>query len=479
MKSRHLFFICIGLLISYRSFAQQNKLPDATTLLLSYVENDSELKNLTLSAKKAALSYESVKIDNGFDVTLSSGTISLQISEDGTSLSAKPSVKANLPAASNLSLTAKSSLSSEAGATNVSDTSLSLGVDIISSVSLSNKITKLKAERSVTEAKRKIEKRAIAAEKEFYTALKNLLSSISSIMTKEENLYEDSIDFEAKKIQGYSSSSSTYRQAELKVISDQHDIDSARHSFIYNCIVFYKKCGYDIEITETDDLMSYVPFGIDDIEAVDVHDFDRELYSEIESADWTYKINSLERASKKTYSLSANAGYTFANSSTKSDSIDAGLNGSIGGLSLGAGISFPLGSQNQSPVYTLSATVNPNTFRKNKITKEQNELTEEQELLAIEAAQAAYETKIVELEQKLDSILWEKKSSEENISMYAALEKDMAKLYEQGYVSKNEYLSSKTNLNNSLIKRLSNRIDLIIYNDDVISNFVSEKFEIN
>ena len=63
--------------------------------------------------------------------------------------------------------------------------------------------------------------------------------------------------------------------------------------------------------------------------------------------------------------------------------------------------------------------------------------------------------------------------------MYEDLERDMSKLYSQGYISETEYLSSKNNLNSNIIKRISNLIDLIIYNDDVISNFVNEKFEIN
>ena len=57
----------------------------------------------------------------------------------------------------------------------------------------------------------------------------------------------------------------------------------------------------------------------------------------------------------------------------------------------------------------------------------------------------------------------------------------------QGHIHKNKIilqnlnnpLSSKNNLNSNIIKRISNLIDLIIYNDDVISNFVNEKFEIN
>lgn len=480
MKKKHFFLFSTYLFFLAIMNAEpqsSQRLPDTTTLLLSYVENDAELKNLILAAKKSALSYQSAKIDTGFDVTLSSGSVTLQVNDDGTKLTAKPSVKMSLPQASNLSVTAQTSFSSESSNTSLSNTSVAVGIDIISSAVISNKLTKLKAERAVTEAQRKIEKRAIAAEKEFYTALKSLLSSINTIMTKRQTLYEDSIDFEAKKVQGYSESSSTYRQAELKVISDQHEIDSAIHSFKYDCVVFYKNCGYDLEIDDKADLMSFVPSGIDEVEPADILKFDKALYTEIENANWTYYINSMERSSKKNYGLSASAGYTFDNSITNSDSIDAGLSGTFGGLTVGVGISLPVKSSQSSisPAYTLSASLNPNTFRKNSITKQQNVLTEEQELLAIQTAESAYETKLVEFQQKLDTLLWEKKTVEENISMYGDLEKDMAQLYQQGYINETEYLSAKNNLNSSIIKKISNLIDLIIYNDDVISNFVSEK----
>lgn len=479
MKKKHFFLFSTSLfflaIINAEPQSSQS-LPDTTTLLLSYVENDAELKNLILAAKKSALSYQSAKIDTGFDVTLSSGSVTLQVNDDGTKLTAKPAVKMSLPQASNLSVTAQTNFSSESSNTSLSNTSVAVGIDIISSAVISNKLTKLKAERAVTEAQRKIEKRAIAAEKEFYTALKNLLSSINTIMTKRQTLYEDSIDFEAIKVQGYSESSSTYRQAELKVISDQHEIDSAIHSFKYDCVVFYKRCGYDLEIDDKADLMSFVPSGIDEVEPADILKFDKALYTEIENANWTYYINSMERSSKKNYGLSASAGYTFDNSITNSDSIDAGLSGTFGGLTVGAGISLPVKSSQSSisPAYTLSASLNPNTFRKKSITKKQNVLTEEQELLAIQTAESAYETKLVEFQQKLDTLLWEKKTVEENISMYGDLEKDMAQLYQQGYINETDYLSAKNNLNSSIIKKISNLIDLIIYNDDVISNFVSE-----
>ena len=130
MKKKLLFLFTGLLLISGEIFGQTSAkaqtLPDTTSLLLSYVENDSELKNLTLAAKKAALSYESAKIDTGFDVTLSSGTITLRTSDDGSSLTAKPSVKASLPQASNLSVSAQTNYSSDSSDAGSDDSKLSV-----------------------------------------------------------------------------------------------------------------------------------------------------------------------------------------------------------------------------------------------------------------------------------------------------------------------------------------------------------------
>lgn len=473
MKKRHFVFIAAFSLLTAVLTAVPSV--DTTQLLLSYIENDSELKNLTIAAKKAALSYDSTKIDNGFDVTLSSGTVTIKLAEDGSTVTAKPSVKAKLPQAANLSAGVQTNVAYNSDTAKFTDTAVSVGVDIISSTSVTNKVSLLKAERSVTEAQRKLGNRVLAAEKEFYTELKSLLTTINSIMTLENDFYTDKIDFEAKKIQGYSKASATYRKAELKVISDEHEIENKQHSFIHDCVVFYKKCGYDIEIEENQDLMKLVPSDLEVSTPLNILDFDKENYNAIENAKWTYKINSMERSAKKNYSLSANAGYTFANSTTNSDSVDAGLTGTIGGLSLGAGVSLPVGTDSMYPALTLSMSLTPNTFRKNSITKQQNDLTEEQELLAIQTAEAEYETKVVETQQKLDSLLWEGKTIEQNIQMYEQLEKDMAELYRQGFTSESEYLSAKTNLNSYILKKVMNQIDLIMFNDDVVMNFVQSE----
>jgi hypothetical protein len=49
------------------------------------------------------------------------------------------------------------------------------------------------------------------------------------------------------------------------------------------------------------------------------------------------------------------------------------------------GISIPT-TQEKSPAYTISASVDPNTFRLNKIKKQKNDISSEKELITIEDA---------------------------------------------------------------------------------------------
>ena len=58
MKKKHFFLFSTSLFFLAIINAEpqgSQRLPDTTTLLLSYVENDAELKNLILAAKKSAL----------------------------------------------------------------------------------------------------------------------------------------------------------------------------------------------------------------------------------------------------------------------------------------------------------------------------------------------------------------------------------------------------------------------------------------
>lgn len=450
-------------------------------LFYSYLKNDSNLKDLTIEAEKAQLALQSSKIDEGFDITLSTGSVTIQTLGDKSTLTVKSAgVSASLPQASNLTLSASSGASitnwdfanSNSDSNSLSDTKLNLSVDLVSSSSLSRKITLLTAQRNLTQAKRNLQKQALQSETDFYTQLKALLTTTSEIITAQTQLYTDTIDFESIKAKGYSTSSSTYKLAQMKVMSDQHDIDNKIRSLIHDYLLFYKKCGYEITLDQDTDFYDLIPSDLPQVQALNIEDFEADKYTEIEEALWTYEINSLSRSASKSFTLSANGGYTFNNSTTSSNTIDTGLTSTIGGLNLTAGVSIPV--QGGNPAYTFSASLSPSTFFQNSITKKTNDLTEEQELLAIENARTNFETVKVDKEQELQDLEWNKQSYNESYTMYQDLANQLETHYKAGLIKESEYLSALSNAKNYKVKLISNLIDFIIYNNELQSLFVAD-----
>lgn len=445
-------------------------------LFYSYLKNDSKLKDLTIEAEKAQLALQSSKIDEGFDITLSTGSVTIQTLGDKSTLTVKSAgLSASLPQASNLTLSASSGASITnwdfANSNSLSDTKLNLSVDLVSSSSLSRKINLLTAQRNLTQAKRNLQKQALQSETDFYTELKALLTSTSEIITAQTQLYTDTIEFESIKAKGYSTASSTYKLAQMKVMSDQHDIDSKIRSLIHDYLLFYKKCGYEITLDQDTDFYDLIPSDLPQVQALSIEDFEADKYTEIEEALWTYEINSLSRSKSKSFTLSANGGYTFNNSTTSSNTIDTGLTSTIGGLNLTAGVNIPV--QGGNPAYTFSASLSPSTFFQNSITKKTNDLTEEQELLAIENARTNFETVKVDKEQELQDLEWNKQSYNESYTMYLDLANQLETHYKAGLIKESEYLSALSNAKNYKVKLISNLIDFIIYNNELQSLFVA------
>lgn len=448
-----------------------------STLLLSYLENDNDLQDSIIEAQKTKLSYDSAKIENGFDITLSTGKIKInsKTQNDGTTISTfsiEPEATATIPNLSNLSLTASSDISVSGETKDISNSSITASIDIIGDASITRKLSLMKAERTYNEAKRKMKNQAILAEKTFYSELKNILNSTNEIISAQSDLYSDKIDFETIKAKGYSTSSSTYRLSQMKVLSGEHDIESQTRTLIHDYVVFYKKCGYDITLDEDFDFYDLIPSDITFVEPLNIHNFNPDLYTETESALWTYEYNSLSRKSGKFFTLSANGGYTIKNSDTNSNSVDVGISSKIGGVNLSAGVAIP--TQKSSPSYTFSASVSPNTFRKNSINEQQKSLSEQQEILAIDSARLEFETKIVDYDQSLEDLQWTKTKNDESYEMYSTLEKDLLNYYKQGIITESEYLSAQTNARQYAVKKIINAIDFIIYNDEIITMFVED-----
>ncbi|MDY4832419.1 MAG: hypothetical protein SO161_07800, partial [Treponema sp.] len=356
-----LLFFCGGNIFCFTPVATSN-------LLLGYIENDSSVKESALAVQKAQLSLDSEKINNGFDITLSTGNISFKF--DGkNSFSMNPQVELQIPQASNMVVSLSTNLPGEKSNFPLNNFKFNMEINLLSSANLERQISLLKAQRTYDEAMQNLQNQTVNCEKSFYNDLKSILNSIDNVLSLQKTLYTNKIEFETVKSQGYSENSSTYRTAQLKILSNEYDIEKQIRSLIHSYIVFYKKCGYDIsefsdfQLSQSFDFSNLIPLDIQETEPFDIHSFDMNLFSEIEKAVWTNKINSMQRKSKSNFSLRANAGLTFSENKT----IDAGLSSTIGGINVAAGINVPIQKGSSSPSVTFSATVSPNNFLTNSI----------------------------------------------------------------------------------------------------------------
>lgn len=449
-------------------------------LLAGYLKNDLTLQNLSAEVAKQILNNESVQISNGMSFKLSTGSVTLYTG-DTTYATLTPSASLSFPQYNDLtfSLSSKTTVgSSDAG---FSNTSISVQSDIISEKSDDVSISLLKSQRNLLESQRQLQNRFTSAEKEFYSNLKSLYQLAAEITSAEKNLYEDKLSFEEIKALGYSTTSSKYRSAQLEVLSDQHTVDTKKHQLERETKIFASLCG--IEYTGSDAATDFLPSKIPSVEAIDILSFAEENYTELESALWTKKINQAERDAQKTFSLSANAGYTFANSNTntgnskKADTVDLGTNFTWqnSGLSASAGVSIPVTSENHSPIFTFAFSLDPSAFQQAKISSQIDQLESEQEDISIQSAKKSYQTAVTSQQAELADIQWNKSSNTETYNLYTSLAADLKNWYKRGITTESEWRSAEVNKENYRIQLLINDIDLIIYNNETTLLFTRDE----
>lgn len=450
--------------------------PGLEKLLSGYLENDLDLQKYILTAKSKALSLDSTKIDNGFDIQLESGTVKITSSADKTKITLSPGGKISLPAARGLEISADFPLTIEDGEKTLEDGTISSSIEIVGNTAAKRKVELLKAERELLEARRNAQDRAVEAEKDFYTELKNLYGYAVTVLEKRADLYDDTKELEKLISQGYAKTSSSYRRADLAVQSDRRDIEENVRKLERETAVFAKKCGLDYSAYKKEKMeeserrrpipaVEFLPNSIPSVEALDVKSFDSDSYTKSESAAWDSYIGDLERKSDSSTALKAKGGYTFNNSFSDSDTVDSGLSLEWRGLTASAGVSFPVDSDFK-PFYTLSLAIDPNEFRKASIDKKQDKLNEELERVAVKSAALSYETDTLDKQTSLSDIQWAAKSYAEEYEMYKDLESDLASWYEQGIVTESDWLDARNNRDKARLNMLIEAIKLIIYNDE-------------
>ena len=457
-------------------------------LLSGYLENDLELQQNALSVQQSKLTQKTTKINNGIDISLQTGTVTLSKSGNSTRFTAYPSVTVSVPQAAGLKLTGSTSITPEVSSvssTYAQDFKLKAQADIISETAANRKVTLIKAERSVLEARRNLQNRAVEAEQEFYESLKKIFTNYCTVLEAQKTLYDDEIDFQTIKAQGYGTSSSKYRLAELQVVSDRRTINEALRVLEKDTAVFASKCGLSFESTSSVDdtekmlsqIASFLPESIMEVSAIEIGSLKKENYTDIENAEWNLYINDLTRKADKEFGLNVYGGYTFSNLNTKTDTTDIGFGLSWRGITTSFGVGLPTGANasSSSPAVTFSVSLSPSSFFLRSITKQQYELSSKQDELALKSAESDYETSIISQETSIRNTLWNKISNTESYKMYFDLEADLRKYYDLGLVAESEYLQAKVNRDDYFYKCLINNIDVLIYNAETKLLFINDE----
>lgn len=452
-------------------------------LLSGYLANDLTFQKAAITAQSASLSLDAAKINNGMSFSISSGTIKIAPSSDGTTVSFEPQAELALPAANDTTISARVPVTiARDDDTALKDASLEISTGIITGAAKQKKIAVMEAERKLQEAQRGAHDAAITAERDFYAALKKLYNYALNVLTKRSDLYDDELSLRKLQAQGYATLSSTYQKADLRVRSDRRDVAEAERLLERETAVFAQKCGADYVKAadgenQYDVALAFLPFDIPAVEILNPDAFPAESYAASERAAWNKYIAQLKREADYKLTLKANAGYTFSNAAAQSDTVDAGLAFSWNGLTAKAGVSFATGStlfgsggtagaSAGDPLYTLSLAWNPNAWRLAAIDARQDELDAQLEDIAIQSAANDYATDMADKTTEIADLIWAKESYQEEYAMYERLEKDTEAWYRQGIVTESDWRDARDNRSKAQIHLLINAIDVILCNDE-------------
>jgi hypothetical protein len=446
-------------------------------LLAGFLENDTQLKELAIKARQATISRERSGIENGFDITLSSGTMRLYAENGDAAFSVEPEASLSFPALNDTSLsvavpvTVKSDTGDGGQPLTLENARLSLSTAIVSSSGKQRAVALQKADRALLEAQRALSRRAFSAEKEFYEALNALYDNAVQALTSEEEAYTKEIELALAQKQGYSASSVYYRTIQMEAADAHRSAEEQRRSLERKSAVFARSCG----IASLAELPRSLPatkfedreFGQDD---------EKSRFTEIESAQWNSYIGGLSRDAEGNLELSALGGVTANNSNLdKRISVDAGLSLDWKGLNLSAGTQVPLSGDDKSPAFTLSLGFNPGKQRTAALTEAEKILEAQMDALTLLNAEKTWEETVDSMRSERADLLWEKNRLAEQYELYRELALDTAAWYERGLVTESEYRKAVTNEQRSRYRILAADVKIRVHLINSALYFVEDK----
>ncbi|MDR1256511.1 MAG: hypothetical protein LBJ86_02050 [Spirochaetaceae bacterium] len=428
-------------------------------LLAGYLKNDAQLQELAVRARLAEIARERAGLENGFDLTLSSGTMRLYSEPAGNAdggwvFSVEPKATLSFPALNNSGISVSAPVRLEGGGAaggSIEDVKISLSTDIVSSAGKQRRVNLLRADRTALEARRAVSKRALSAEKEFYEALRGLYESAVQALTFEEDAYTKEIEFAMAQRQGYSTASVYYRTLQLEAADSHRSASEQRRSLERDTVEFARDCGI---------ALGALPQTVPKPDAENLPEFGREdekpRFAAIENAIWNSYIGALSRNADGRLTLSAQAGVTAGNTSLGNDtSADAGLTLDWNGISLSVESQIPVSGKEKTPAFTFSFTYNLNKQRLAPLSDAEKSLAAESEALALRTAERDWEKTVDSMRREREDILWETKRLYEQYELYRELSEETDEWFARGVVTESERRKAQANTERARLRLLA------------------------
>jgi hypothetical protein len=446
-------------------------------LLAGYLKNDAQLQELAVKARLAEIGRERTGLENGFDLTLSSGTMRLysepagREAEGGWVFSVEPKATLSFPMFNNSGASVSAPVRAGGGTDGaVEDVKISLSTDIAGSAGKQRRVDLLRADRTALEARRAVSKRALAAEKEFYEALSGLYESAIQALTFEEEAYTKEIEFAMAQRQGYSTTSVYYRTIQLEAADSHRAAAEQRRSLERDTALLARDCGIALEALPQSvpkpDAENLPEFGRDD---------EKPRFAAIESALWNSYIGALARDADGRLTLSAQAGVTAGNTNLGNNtSADAGLTLDWNGLNFSVESQFPVTGGDTTPAFTFSFTYNLNKQRLAPLSDAEKSLAAESEALALLTAERDWEKTVDSMRRQREDILWETRRLYEQYELYRELSDETDEWFGRGVITESERRKAAANAERARLRVLAADIRTRVLFIDWSLNFVAD-----
>jgi hypothetical protein len=439
-----------------------------TVLLEGFLANDAEGRRLELARERAALELRRYALETGVSFTVNSGDMVFTFSPDGFELSAEPGVTVNLPTLRDMAVTLGAPVRRQGDGGVQYGVNLQVQAGIITGKGAADRAALLEQENRFRTALRNVAYRRLAAEQEFCTEIKRLITLRDAMLTAQGEQLLAWYDLESKRAGGYGASSVILRTAELKLRTRERELQEAERALETAIGKFSESCGVR---------RAEIPPDIPDEALIEIGIFDPASYIELDTAVRTYGINNLVRQSQdQFFTRDGKAGFSWQGGDAPSGSpngaaVSAGAGVSVGGITLSAGVRVPLEWPNK-PSLTVAVQWKPTSFTIFDIDRRIRLLAAETERGAITDAEQKFRDLAADYGRRKADLEWRQENYGEEAELYRLNAEEQRTWFDRGIIRETDYRAALTNQLQAENRLLSARIDRRLYNLEVQSLFV-------